>query len=389
MTQALADVRILDLSWGCAGPLGVLLMAEHGADVIKVEPPGGDPFRKYQGYKVWTRSRRSVTCDLKSSAGRDAFLHLAAGADVVVESFRPGVMKRLGVGFDVLASANPRLVYCAIPAYPPGHPLADQPGWDALVQAASGQQWEQPGWRPGPIFLHMPMPSMAALFLCASGVLAALHVRERTGRGQRVDTSLLQGAFLYSTMIWEEVEHAEDSFHALMAKTDPPGIHQPMIYECKDREYLHLSVLSGLPPKRSQEEITGAPESPLQLETVHWTPEERADLARRQRDAFKNHDRDTLVADLQDANYAAEAVITAEEALRRPHAQLAANDMVVSVDDRDLGPTTQIGVPIHLLGTPGAVRGPQPAAGEHDAEIWGDELGYSTAEVTAITRAAP
>jgi len=385
MAQALDDVRILDLSWGCAGPLGVLLMAEQGADVIKVEPPGGDPFRSYQGYKVWTRSRRSVVCDLKSSAGRDAFVRLAAGADVIVESFRPGVMERLGVGFDLLAAANPRLVYCAIPAYPIGHPLADRPGWDALVQAASGQQWEQPGWRPGPIFLHMPMPSMAALFLCASGVLAALHARERSGRGQRVDTSLLQGAFLYSTMIWEEVERADDSFHALMAKTDPPGIHQPMIYECKDREYLHLSVLSGLPPKRSQEAITGAAESPIQLETVNWTPEERADLARRQREAFKSHDRDTLVAELQHANYAAEAVGTAEDALMQPHPQLAANGMVATVDDPELGPTTQIGVPIHLLGTPGAIRGPQPAVGEHDADIWGKELGYSPAEITSIT----
>jgi len=389
MAQALDHVRILDLSWGCAGPLGVLLMAEHGADVIKVEPPGGDPFRAYQGYKAWTRSRRSVTCDLKSTAGRDALVRLAGSADVVVESFRPGVMDRLGVGFEVLARANPRLVYCAIPGYPSEHPLADRPGWDALVQAASGQQWEQPGWRPGPIFLHMPMPSMAALFLCASGVLAALHARERTGRGQRVDTSLLQGAFLYTTMIWEEIEHADDSFHALMAKTDPPGIHQPMIYECKDHQFLHLSVLSGLAPKRAQEEITGAPESPLQLETVHWTPEERAELARRQREAFKDHDRDTLVAELQAANYAVEAIITADEALTRPHPQLAANRMIAEVDDRDLGSTTEIGVPIHLQGTPGSIRGPQPAVGEHDQEVWGDELGYTPDEIASITGARP
>ena len=98
MAGALDGVRILDLSWGIAGPLGVLLLAEQGADVVKVEPPGGDPFRSYSGAHVWNRSRRSVTVDLKSQAGREAFTRLAGTADVLVESFRPGVMDRLGVG---------------------------------------------------------------------------------------------------------------------------------------------------------------------------------------------------------------------------------------------------------------------------------------------------
>src|SRR5947209_4721087 len=109
MAGALDGIRILDLSWGIAGPLGVLLLAEHGADVIKVEPPGGDPFRSYEGYRCWGRSRRSVTIDLKSPAGVETFVALAASADAVVESFRPGVLERLGVGYDTLAAANPGL----------------------------------------------------------------------------------------------------------------------------------------------------------------------------------------------------------------------------------------------------------------------------------------
>ena len=95
---ALSGVKILDLSWGIAGPLGVMLLAEQGADVIKVEPPGGDPFRAYSGYAVWNRSRRSVTVDLKSEAGLKAFLHLVGESDVLVETFRPGVTDRLGIG---------------------------------------------------------------------------------------------------------------------------------------------------------------------------------------------------------------------------------------------------------------------------------------------------
>src|SRR5262245_37582690 len=135
MPGALDGLRVLDLSWGIAGSLGVQLLAEQGADVIKVEPPGGCPLRDYSGYEVWDRSKRSVTVDLKNPAGLDAFLKLADTSDVLVETFRPGVMDRLGVGFDTLHARNPRLVYTSCPAYPDGHRLADRPGWNALVQA--------------------------------------------------------------------------------------------------------------------------------------------------------------------------------------------------------------------------------------------------------------
>ena len=131
MPGALDGVRILDLTWGAAGALGVLLLAEQGADTIKVEPPGGDPFRSYDGYKVWTRSRRAVRVDLRAEAGREALHRLVATADVLVESFRPGVMDRLGVGYEACAATNPRLVYCSVPAYPPGHRRAGRPGYDA------------------------------------------------------------------------------------------------------------------------------------------------------------------------------------------------------------------------------------------------------------------
>src|SRR5258708_3340922 len=116
MPGALHGVRVLDLSWGIAGPLGVLLLAEQGADVIKVEPPGGDPFREYSGYAVWNRSRRSVTLDLKQPAGADAFRKLAADADVVVETFRPGVTDPPRSGFAALPQLHPPPRSCACPA---------------------------------------------------------------------------------------------------------------------------------------------------------------------------------------------------------------------------------------------------------------------------------
>ncbi|HEY3724314.1 MAG TPA: CoA transferase [Acidimicrobiia bacterium] len=387
MAGALDGVRILDLSWGIAGPLGVMLLAEQGADVIKVEPPGGDPFRAYSGYAVWNRSRRSVTVDLKNPQGHEAMLRLIDDADVLVETFRPGVTERLGIGYDAVHARNERLVYCSCPGYPEGHRFASRPGYDALVQASSGQQWEQPGWRMGPIFLHMPMPSMGSAFLIPAGILSALVAREETGRGQHVTTSLFQGALLYSTQVWQHVEKAPAAFHDLMGKSYPPGIHQQMLFEVANGEWVHASVMSGLTPKKSQDELLGLEDPPDPMTFLTMPAEEREKFTVRRREAYKHHDRDELVREFQENNHAIEAVITMEEALGatgHPHPQLVANDMVATVEDPELGTTTQIGVPINLLGTPGGIQGPQPQPGEHNTEIFG-LLGYRDAEIAAFS----
>jgi crotonobetainyl-CoA:carnitine CoA-transferase CaiB-like acyl-CoA transferase len=388
MPGALDDLRVLDLSWGIAGALGVLLLAEQGADVVKVEPPGGDPFRDYSGYAVWNRSRRSVTLDLKCSEGLDAFHKLADTADVVVETFRPGVTDRLGIGFDTLHARNPRLVYASCPAYPEGHRFAKRPGYDALVQASSGQQWEQPGWRLGPIFLHVPLPSMAAMFLVPTGILAALVAREETGRGQHVRTSLFQGALLFTTQIWTYIENARTDFFGTMVKSYPPGVHQEMIFEVAGNEWVHTSIMSGLAPVKSQDEIVGVGgEASDPARYPMLSEEERAQITPRRRAGYKARERDGLIDEFRENNHAIEAIDTMEAALGgggAPHPQLVANEMIATVEDPVLGKTTQVGVPIHLAGTPGAIRGPRPEPGQHNAEIFG-ELGYSDDEIRTFT----
>jgi crotonobetainyl-CoA:carnitine CoA-transferase CaiB-like acyl-CoA transferase len=385
VTQALDGIRILDLSWGIAGPLGVLMLAEHGADVVKVEPPGGDPFRAYDGYTVWNRSRRSITVDLKQPDGSEVFERLARDADVVVESFRPGVIDRLGFGYDRIAQINERAVLLSIPAYPDGHRFSQRPGYDALVQASSGQMWEQPGWRMGPIFLHMPMPSMGSAFLVPIAITSALLARDRTGRGQHVSTSLFQGALLYTTQIWQDVEHADAQFHELMGKSYPPGIHQQMIFECANHEFIHLSVMSGLTPTKSVDDILGLEDAPDPFTFMALPAEEREKFNSRRRAKFVEHDRDKLVAELREHNHAVEPVLVPHEMLSHP--QTIANDMAATVDDPVHGKTTQIGVPIHMLGTPGAIKGPQPGVGEHTAELLG-ELGYDAAAITKLQQGA-
>jgi crotonobetainyl-CoA:carnitine CoA-transferase CaiB-like acyl-CoA transferase len=375
----LAGVRILDLTWGMAGPIGVLFLAELGADVVKVEPPGGDPFRAQPGYHVWNRSRRSLALDLKHPDGRGAFLRLAGGADVLVESFRPGAMAGLGLSYDDLAAACPRLVYCSVPAYPPGHRFASRPGWDPLVQARSGMQAAQPGWREGPVYLHFPAPSMGACFLLAYGVLAALLAREETGRGQHVETSLYQGVLAYTTQIWQEHEKAGAAFRTMMGKSYPPGIHQGSLYECAGGRWVHAATMSGRTPTSTPEEILGVER--VEFARLLADPELAAAHDARIRAAYRSWDREELMAAFRAAGLNAEAVEPMAEVFSHP--QFRANGMAVEVDDPELGPTTQVGVPAVLARTPGAVRGGQPPVGAHSRQVLA-EAGLDGAEIDAL-----
>ena len=193
MAGVLQGIRVLDLSWGIAGPMAAMLMADHGADVTKIEPPGGDPFRDQLGYKVWQRGKRSAVLDLKNEADKQAFLALVQAADVLVESYTPGVTERLGIDYATLARLNPRLVYCSITGYGRGTEDEGRPAYDALVAARTGLHWEQRGWpegalnhlagrddpfpdldipydwlqgaaRPGPLFPSSHWPSLGAFF---------------------------------------------------------------------------------------------------------------------------------------------------------------------------------------------------------------------------------
>ncbi len=378
MAGALEGVRILDLTWGVAGPIGVLLLAEQGADVIKVEPPDGGPFRKTTGSYVWNRSRRSVTINLQDAEGVELFLKLLETADVLVECFRPGVMEKLGLGYAVLEPRFPRLIYCSVPGYPSNSRHAGRPGYDALVQARSGEQYEQPGHRPGPVFLHTPQPSMATMYLVSIGIVTALRARELMGEGQHVETSLYQGVLGYTTQIWQYSEKSDPQSRSMMQKAYPLTIHQASIYECDDGEWIHAAATSGMTPKKSPQEILGLPPGPSLREMATISPEERARRAEETRAAYKKRKRDELVEQFHENLLGAEAIIPPEEMYSNP--QLIANGMVVEVDDPELGPTTQIGIPFTLTRTPGEVKGPQPLLGQHNSEVFG-ELGVTDAQL--------
>jgi len=374
--QALEDIRILDLSGGIAGPLGVLLLAEHGADVIKVEPPGGDPERSLPSSPVYHRSRRSVVLDLKEPSGRALFFELCDTADVLVEAFSPGTMGRLGLGYDAMAERCPRLVYCSVPAYPTGTRFEGRPGLEALVHARTGQQWETLSPQPSPTFLHSPVASLGASFLVPIGIMSALHSRERTGKGQHVEISLLQGVMSLTTQIWNWTDQGQ----FLLEKSHEPRVHQASIYECADGKWIHAATMAGIPSTRTEGSILGIEDvSPVEL--MEMGAEDRARYEAAKREAFLRHDRDALVEQYHEAGLGAEAIVPPHEHFAHP--QLVSTGTVVQVADPEIGDTTQIGVPIFLEGTPGAVQGPRPRAGADTAEVL-RALGHDDDELRSL-----
>jgi crotonobetainyl-CoA:carnitine CoA-transferase CaiB-like acyl-CoA transferase len=195
---------------------------------------------------------------------------------------------------------------------------------------------------------------------------------------------------LFTTQIWSYVERARSDYHEVMSKSYPPGVHQEMVFEVAGGDYVHTCIMSGLKPLKSQDEIIGLDtEASDNTRFAMLSEEERAQLTPRRRAAYRARDGDALIEEFHANNHAVEAIISMEEALGatgRPHPQLVANDMVVTVDDPVLGRTTQVGVPIHLQGTPGGIRGPRPVLGADTDAVFG-ELGYSEAEIAAISGA--
>ncbi|HEU5193839.1 MAG TPA: CoA transferase, partial [Methylomirabilota bacterium] len=188
----LDGIRVVDLTSYIAGSYGAMMLADLGADVVKVESLEGDSFRELPGFFGWNRGKRSIALNLKTPEGREIVERLARGADVLMENWRPGVADRLGVGHERLCTLNPRLIYCSVSAFGSTGPYIDRPGFDPILQALGGLMTLQ-GFGGPPKYLRTAPTDYYTAALGAQAVLAALFARERTGRGQRIETSLLRG----------------------------------------------------------------------------------------------------------------------------------------------------------------------------------------------------
>ncbi|MEN4920930.1 CoA transferase [Achromobacter spanius] len=215
----LAGVRVLDLSAYIAGPYGCALLADQGADVIKVEPPGGDNLRKYpstleaesRAFLGVNRGKRGLALDLKQPEGLAALHELARQADVLVHNFRPSVPGRLGIAYEQLAEINPRLIYCAVSGYGESGPLKDKAGYDQVLQTMTGMCALQGKAEGPPEILYGSIVDYYASSMVAAGVASALYERERSGRGQFVGVSLLRSALALQSarLVWAEGEPRE------------------------------------------------------------------------------------------------------------------------------------------------------------------------------------
>ena len=395
MAGVLDGLKVLDLSWGIAGPMTGMLLADHGADVTRVERPQGDPFAGLLGYKVWHRGKKNAVIDLKDEGDKALFLKLAADADILVESFSPDVTKRLGIDFETLSAINPKLIYCSITGYGEEGVWRDEPGYDALVAAKTGLQYEQRGWpegslyhmagredpfgeaveidpdwvqganREGPLFVASPWPSLGAFFSAISGISAALYAREKSGRGQRVSTSLYQGALVCGSGVWQRADNPDaQGFNTwIMGAASPKG-H----FQCADGKWIHNWVPNPrfILEASKGDTINASPDLTVQNDPDRFGigPEELLVMAHYQpilADAVKKFPAADWVAAATDGNMTIQECRSLEDSLIDP--LLIDDKCVATVDDPELGPINQVGITYRMENSQGTIQGPTRLTG--------------------------
>ena len=351
MPSALSGITVLDLSGGLAAALASMFLADNGARVIRPVSEESGASREPDIFALYDRGKEPVVFDPESDA--DGFRALLADADVLIEDLSPSSTLGSRLGSDGLAARNHRLVHCSITAYGKEGPLKDEPADHDLAAARIGILGSQPSWRGGPIHVAHPVAYVGAGLLAAMGVAATLYRRERTGRGGRVETSLMAGALLYSP------KAAGDSIPVRPMNMTPQG-GGPFysVFECADGEWLQLGCIhSGFVDIASAvigvaDTIASSPE----YGDGRWPRDEGArkrlfDLVA---DTLRTRPADEWIRELRAADVPCDLARTAEEAMRDP--QILHNGLVRELDDPALGRVSAAGLPIKLSATPGRVR---------------------------------
>lgn len=370
-------MRVLDLSRLFPGPYCSRILADFGAEVIKVERPGGGDWLRYVPplheesgesliFQALNRGKKSLTLDLKSEAGRAVLLRLVETADVLLESFRPGVMERLGLGYEALAEVNPRLVYCSLSGYGPRGPYSKRAGHDLNFEGLSGLL-DLSGPRDGPpSIVGAPLADTSGALWAAVGILQALLEREQTGRGQRVDASLLGGALSLLTLAIVRFQGGQPLQRG--ASDLNGGLVCYNVYETAEGGYMTLAALepqfwAAFCQAVGREDLLGQQFAPA----VEGEPAYQELCA-----LFKSRSRQEWLETLAAVDACCEPVYGVGEALDSPPVQ--ALEMAT---DAGLLPA------IRLSARPAAPPPPAPGLGEHTATLLA-EAGYSQAEIEQL-----
>lgn len=400
MTAVLDKLKVLDLTTGIAGPMTTMLLGDHGAEVTKIEPPGGDPGRAQLGYVVWTRGKRSAELDFDKPEDRAVLDALIRGADVLVENYAPAEAAKLGLDYASTSKLNPRLIHCSITAYGRGTPDENRPAEDALVAARTGLYWEQRGWpegalnhlagredpfaeveisedwlqgapRPGPLFSASHWPSLGAFFNASVGISAALRARNVTGRGQHVETSLLQGVFASAAGVWQRAENIDSpGFDSWILGSRGPKGH----FKCSDGKWIQnwvpnprfiltasagdtLNASPDLTVQNDPDRFGTGPEELLVM--AHYQPILAEAVAK-----FPSHE---WVQAAATAEMTMQPVRTVEESLADP--AFLADGCVVEADHPTLGKIRTVGVTYKMSACPAKPNTVVPTVGEHTAQV--------------------
>jgi len=381
--KPLHGIRVIDLTQAMAAPFCTMNLADMGADVIKVEPLGGEDMRRGSTQKnghsatfmTMNRGKRGLAVDLKTPGGVEIVRRLAKTADVFVQNYRPGAARRLGVAYEDLAPLNPRLIYCAISGFGATGPYAARGGYDLIAQGMSGilsVTGEEDG---PPAKAGVPVSDLAAGLFGAYGILSALEYRERTGEGQFVDTSLLEAAMALT--VWESTEHWATgrtpkplgSAHRLAAPYQALRASDGYFTVGANTDKLFSALCDAI----GRPELVRDPRFSDRAARLAQRPALVAEIEK----ATTGEPRAHWLGRLDAAGVPSGPINSYPEALADPHT--LARGMVVDLVHPGAGAVKALGVPVKLSDTPGAVDRPAPLLGQHTAEIL-TELGYSDAE---------
>jgi crotonobetainyl-CoA:carnitine CoA-transferase CaiB-like acyl-CoA transferase len=373
----LAGVRVLDLSRILAGPLCTLMLADLGADVIKIERPGegddtrhwGPPFAGDDAayFLSLNRNKRSVAVDLGSEAGAEVVRTLAADADVLIENFRPGLMERFGLGLDALRAANPRLVTCSLTAFGDDAPdMASRPGYDIIVQALSGLM-SVTGERDGrPVKAGVALLDVITGLDAAIGVMAALHERDLTGRGRHVSVALYDASV--AAMVNQAANFLIGGVVPGPMGTEHPNIVPYQLFQASDRPFILAAGNDRLFARTC--EVVGHPEwaADLRFATNEARVEHRHELLPLLAEAFAQRDAASWLRALEDAGVPCSPITRMDEVF----ASADGAALVQEVPDAVRGMLRLVANPIRFDGMAPPTRTPPPLLGEHDGATWED-----------------
>jgi crotonobetainyl-CoA:carnitine CoA-transferase CaiB-like acyl-CoA transferase len=378
MTEAAGGLRVLDLSTGPAGGIASMVLADFGADVIKVEQPGGDPYRSLAAAPMWLRGKRSIELDLKSNAGQRRLHELVQDADVVLSSYRPGDAERLAADAETLRALNPALVYCSVTGFGPKGPWSGYRGYEGVVAAKAGRMMTFSGSlkREGPIYPYVQVGTHVSAHSAVQGILGALMVRDITGQGQVVETSLLQGMMPYDLggLVVQQLQRRLPSQFPTnpwgSTNTMPTLQYHPVL--AKDGRWMQMGNLvehlfhsfiaaTDLGEIYADERYQGPPNG--------FSEEAREEL----RDKILRRMREKDSAEwqqifIENGNVASELYQPTQDALLHP--QLIHNGNVIDVQTKRYGAMKQIGPVAKLLETPAEINPDAPAVGEHQTAAW-------------------